>query len=87
VTVSPQEHGLSVSEQDHSLPREVGGFWLSRFAPGSEVRAAVGELSTEGFSPVAVARVLDSEAEVAFDPLSPAVDHELETAARIAAGL
>jgi hypothetical protein len=47
----------------------------------------VGELSTEGFSPVAVARVLDSEAEVAFDPLSPAVDHELETAARIAAGL
>ena len=87
VTVSPQEHGLRVSEQDHALPCEVGGFWLSRFAPGSEVRAAVGELSNEGFSPFAVARVLDSEAEVAFDPLSPVVDAELETAARIAAGL
>ena len=87
VTVSPQEQGLSVSEQDHGIAREVGGFWLSRFAPGSEVRAAIGELSNEGFSPLAVARVLDSDAEVAFDPLSPAVDPELETAARIAAGL
>jgi hypothetical protein len=87
VTVSPQEQGLSVSEQDHNVPREVGGFWLSRFTPGSEVRAAVGELSNEGFSPVVVARVLDSDAEVAFEPLTPAADHELETAARIAAGL
>jgi hypothetical protein len=87
VTVSPQEQGPSVSEQDHDIPREVGGFWLSRFTPGSEVRAAVGELSNEGFSPVVVARVLDSDAEVAFEPLSPAADHELETAARIAAGL
>jgi hypothetical protein len=87
VTVSPQDQGLSVSEQDHGISREVGGFWLSRVAPGTEVRAAIGELSNEGFSPLAVARVLDSDAEVAFDPLSPAADPELETAARIAAGL
>jgi len=87
VTVSPREQGPAVAEQDHPIAREVGGFWLSRFTPGSEVRAAVGELSRDGFSPVAVARVLDSDAEVTFDPLTPVADHELEMAARIAAGL
>jgi hypothetical protein len=87
VTVSPQAQGASIAEQDHPIVRQVGGFWLSRFTPGSEVRAAVGELSHEGFSPVAVARVLDSDAEVAFDPLGLEADSELEVAARIAAGL
>jgi hypothetical protein len=87
VTVSPEHHGASIEERDYPVPLPVGGFWLSRTVLGSEVRAAVGELSHEGFSPVAVARVIDSEAEVAFDPLGIPADPELEAAARIAAGL
>jgi hypothetical protein len=87
VTVSPQQNGLSVDEQDHPIFGAVGGFWLSRFSPGSEVRAVVGELSSEGFSPLAVARVFDSAAELSFDPLGGEPDPELEAAARVAAGL
>ena len=87
VTVSPQENGLSVDEQDHPIFNAIGGFWLSRFSPGSEVRAVVGELSSDGFSPVAVARVFDSSADLSFDPLGGAPDPDLEAAARAAAGL
>ncbi len=87
VTVSPTPEGPRVAEQDLPLTAAVGGFWLSRFTPGTEVRAAVGELSKEGFSPVAVARVFDAASELAFDPLGIEADPELETAARTAAGL
>lgn len=87
VTVSPHQNGLAVDEQDHPIFQAVGGFWLSRYTPGSEVRAVVGELSSDGFSPVAVARVFDSSADLSFDPLGGAPDPDLETAARIAAGL
>jgi hypothetical protein len=87
VTVSPQQNGLSVDEQEHPIFGAVGGFWLSRFSPGSEVRAVVGELSSDGFSPLAVARVFDSAADLSFDPLGGEPDPELEAAARVAAGL
>lgn len=87
VTVSPRQGGLSVDEQDHPIFGAVGGFWLSRFTPGSEVRAVVGELSSDGFSPLAVARVFDSAADLSFDPLGGEPDPELEAAARVAAGL
>ncbi|HEX2876723.1 MAG TPA: hypothetical protein VHP33_35975 [Polyangiaceae bacterium] len=87
VTVSPQQNGLSIDEQEHPILGAVGGFWLSRFSPGSEVRAVVGELSSDGFSPLAVARVFDSAADLSFDPLGGEPDPELEAAARVAAGL
>jgi hypothetical protein len=87
VTVSPRQDGLSVEEQEHPIFGAVGGFWLSRFSPGSEVRAVVGEVSSDGFSPLAVARVFDSSADLAFDPLDGEPDPELEAAARAAAGL
>ena len=51
------------------------------------MRAAVGEVSSDGFTPVAVARVFDADSAVSFDPLGIAADPDLEAAARIAAGL
>jgi hypothetical protein len=87
VTVCPEPNGPSIEEHDYPLPLATGGFWLSRLAPGCEVRAAVGELSPHGFSPLAVARVLDGGDAAAFEPLGTEIDAELETAARNAAGL
>jgi hypothetical protein len=87
VTVRPADPGPSVEERDYPLPLATGGFWLSRLAPGSEVRAALGELSPHGFTPLAVARVLDGGDSAAFEPLGVEIDAELETAARNAAGL
>lgn len=87
VTVRPDHQGPNVEERDYVLPLATGGFWLSRFAPGSEVRAAVGEQSPHGFTPLAVARVLDGGESAAFEPLGAEIDPALETAARIAAGL
>ena len=87
VTVCPEPQGPSVDERDYPLPLATGGFWLSRFAPGTEVRVAVGELSQHGFAPLAVAHVLDGGESAAFEPLGAEMDAELETAARSAAGL
>jgi Tetratricopeptide repeat len=87
VTVRPEHQGASVEECDYPLPLATGGFWLSRLAPGSEVRAAVGELSPHGFTPLAVARVLDGSDGAAFEPLGVEIEADLETAARNAAGL
>jgi hypothetical protein len=87
VTVRPSLEGPEVEEQDHLLTIAVGGFWLSRQTPGTEVRAALGELSREGFSPLAVARVVGPAAAEPFVPLGTDVDDELETSARSAAGL
>jgi hypothetical protein len=86
VSVRPSLEGPVVDEQDHVLGLPVGGFWLSRHAPGTEVRAVVGELSSEGFSPIAVARVLGAGV-AAFEAPGIAADAELENAARCAAGL
>ncbi len=86
VTVRPSLEGPEVEEQDHRLTLAVGGFWLSRHAAGTEVRAAIGELSTNGFSPLAVARVLGTS-DPEFEPPGVEADHELEVAARSAAGL
>jgi len=86
VSVRPSLEGPVVDEQDHVLGLPVGGFWLSRHAPGTEVRAVVGELSSEGFSPIAVARVLGAGA-AAFEAPGIAADAELESAARSASGL
>jgi hypothetical protein len=86
VSVRPSLEGPLVEEQDHVLALPVGGFWLSRYAPGTEVRAAVGELSNGGFSPLAVARVLGAGAP-AFEAPGVGADEELESAARSAAGL
>jgi hypothetical protein len=87
VTVSPSKQGPAIEEADYPLPFAVGGFWLSRTALGSEVRAALGEISSDGFSPLTVARVLDETELAAFDAPGIAADSELETAARAAAGL
>jgi hypothetical protein len=87
VTVRPESQGPTVEEHDYRLSLASGGFWLSRMAPGSEVRAAVGELSPDGFTPLVVARVLDGGDSPAFEPLGVDIDAELETAARNAAGL
>ena len=86
VTVQPSLQGPSVEEQDYALTLPVGGFWLPRTAPGTEVRAAVGELSSAGFAPLTVARVVGASAP-AFEPLGIQIDRELESAARSAAGL
>jgi hypothetical protein len=87
VTVRPTAHGATVEEEDHRLTRPVGGFWLPRLAPGTEVRAALGELHHDGFAPVTVARVVDSSNDVAFEPPFASSDAALEAAARSAAGL
>jgi hypothetical protein len=87
VTVRPAAHGATIEEEDHRLTRPVGGFWLPRLAPGTEVRAALGELHHDGFAPVTVARVVDSSNDIAFEPPGASSDAELEAAARSAAGL
>jgi hypothetical protein len=87
VTVRPSAHGATIEEEDHRLTRPVGGFWLPRLAPGTEVRAALGELRHDGFAPVTVARVVDSSNDVAFEPPGASSDAALEAAARGAAGL
>lgn len=86
VTVRPDMWGGTVDEQDYPLALAVGGFWLPRLAAGVEVRAALGELTSDGFVPLTVARVLAAD-EPGFEPLGVAVDHGLEAAARDAAGL
>jgi hypothetical protein len=89
VTVSPAEQGPRVQEVDYPLSRAVGGFWLARSGPGTEVRAAVGEVSADGFSPLTVARVIgDADSDTpAFEAPGVEADAELEAAARVAAGL
>jgi hypothetical protein len=87
VTVRPAAHGATIEEEDHRLTRPVGGFWLPRLAPGTEVRAALGELHHDGFAPVTVARVVDSSNDVAFEPPFASSDAAFEAAARSAAGL
>jgi hypothetical protein len=75
------------AEEDHRLPVVAGGFWLPRFEPGTEVRAALGELSSDGFTPLLVARVVSDEPDASFEPPGVTADAELESAARVAAGL
>lgn len=87
VTVSPSSAGSAIAEEDFALPRPTGGFWLSRVTPSAELRAALGELTSDGFSPLFVARVVDSDEIAGFEPPGSVVDAELETAARLAAGL
>lgn len=86
IAVSPSPQGALIDEQDFALTLPVGGVWLSRFEPGTEVRAAVGELSNGSFAPLVVARVVYEEAAL-FEPPGFSADAELETAARAAAGL
>jgi hypothetical protein len=87
IAVRPSEQGPVVDEQDYVLPVAVGGVWLARMTPGTEVRAAVGDISGDGFTPVTVARVLAADDSPGFEPPGIAADAELETAARLAAGL
>ncbi len=86
VAVSPTPEGPLVDEQDFPLTLAVGGVWLSRFTPGTEVRAAVGEVTDGSFAPLVVARVINDEAAT-FEPPGMSADSELEAAARVAAGL
>jgi hypothetical protein len=86
VTVSPSSEGPSIKEADFVLPLPVGGFWLPELPPGTEIRAALGELSEHSFSPFAVAPVLESDA-ASFEPPGFGHEPELELAARAAAGL
>jgi hypothetical protein len=85
--VRPTASGPEAAEQDHTVPVSAGGFWLPRFAPGTEVRAALGEVTAEGFTPLSVARVLSDEEEGSFEPPGLPTDSELEAAARAAARL
>lgn len=87
LTVRPGPNGLLASEEDHRLPVPTGGFWLPRFERGTEVRAALGELSGDGFTPLLVARVVSEELEGNFEPPGVTADAELEAGARRAAGL
>jgi hypothetical protein len=86
VQVRPALQGPSVVEEDYPLGMHVGGIWLSRTSPGTELRAAVGDVSSRGFAPLTVARVVRGGA-AAFEPPGIASDPELEEAARQAAGL
>jgi hypothetical protein len=86
IAVSPSPQGALVDEQDFQLAASVGGIWLSRFSPGTEVRAAVGEVTNGTFAPLAVARVVYEDVAM-FEPPGISADAELETAARAAAGL
>jgi hypothetical protein len=85
--VRPSATGPVAAEEDHPVSASVGGFWLPRFTPGTEVRAALGELTGDGFSPLSVARVLSDEEAGSFEPPGLASDSELEAAARAAARL
>jgi hypothetical protein len=87
IAVRPAEQGPVIDEQDYALPVPVGGVWLARMTPGTEVRAAVGEVSGDGFTPVTVARVLAADDTPGFEPPGVSHDAELEAAARVAAGL
>jgi hypothetical protein len=87
IAVRPSLQGPQVDEHDYPLPVAVGGVWLSRVAPGTEVRAAVGEVSGDGFVPSTVARVLALDETPGFEPPGSPADADLETAARLAAGL
>jgi hypothetical protein len=87
VTVQPSVSGPRVAEEDFPVPVAAGGFWLARFERGTEVRAALGELSSDGFTPVTVARVVSDEPDTSFEPPGVTADAELEAAARVAAGL
>jgi hypothetical protein len=86
VSVRPTSDGAQITEEDFPVPEHVGGIWLSRSAPGTEVRAAVGDLSAAGFAPFSVARVVSSDL-TAFEPFGFVPDPELDEAARLAAGL
>ena len=87
IAVRPSDQGPVVDEQDYALPVAVGGMWLSRMTPGTEVRAAVGEVSADGFTPLTVARVLAADDTPGFEPPGATADADLESAARLAAGL
>jgi hypothetical protein len=94
VAVVPDRQGATVEEEDHRVSVLVGGFWLRRFPPGTEVRAALGELTRDGFVPVAVARVVPTSESAGYEPPGVGTDAdaaveaaELEAAARDAAGL
>jgi hypothetical protein len=86
VIVRPANHGATIEEEDHLITLPVGGFWLPRLAPGTEIRAALGELSNGTFSPVTVARVLEPD-DTSFEPPGALVDPALEAEARNAARL
>jgi len=85
VTVCPAALDPLVVEQDHELPVAVGGFWLPRLPVGAEVRAAVGELLSDGFAPLAVAQVVGTGIDESYDEHPPDVEPGFEQAARAAA--
>ncbi len=85
-TVRPSLLEPQVVEQDFPLDRHVGGIWLSRSGEGTEVRAAVGDVSSAGFDVLTVAHVVRS-GQSSFDPPGFVLDPELEEAAHLAAGL
>jgi len=84
VSVKPLPEGPEVVEEDFAITLHVGGIWLPRDAAATEVRAAVGELAGDVFSPLTVARVVGGSG---FDPPGIDADPELEAEARLAAGL
>ncbi|RYZ01151.1 MAG: hypothetical protein EOO73_36435 [Myxococcales bacterium] len=86
VTVRPSLEGPSVVQEDLPLAMHVGGVWLPRSGPGTEVRAAVGDVSSAGFDVLTVARVVRSGV-ASFEPPGLTADPELEVAAEHAAGL
>jgi hypothetical protein len=86
VTVRPSLSGPAITEEDYPLSMHVGGIWLPRSAAGTEVRAAVGDVSSAGFDVLAVARVVRG-ITASFEVPGVAVDPELEEAAEQAAGL
>ncbi len=84
-TVRPSPVGPTVEQQDHPLASAVGGFWLPRLGLGHEVRAAVGELLSEGFVPLAVASVSGTDGAGSPGPPLFEVEPALAEAARAAA--
>jgi hypothetical protein len=85
IAVRPTLEGAVIDEQDYAPPLPVGGVWLPRVTPGTEVRAALGDVTPDGFSPLAVARVIATDDALGFEALGIEVDSELEAAARAAA--
>jgi hypothetical protein len=86
VAVQPSSAPVTAVEEDYAVGEHVGGIWLSRQTRGAEVRAAVGDVTSDGFDVLTVARVLRGDTAV-FEPPGALVDPELEDAARQAAGL